>query len=322
MAAPRIIVTRKLPDAVEARLKRHFTVALNPSDKVFTKTKMISALQNADGMLVAVGDPLDAEVMAAGGKRKAQILANFGVGTNHIDLEAAATEGLLITNTPDVLTDATADLALTLMLNVTRRTWMHENRLRAGKWGGFSLVDGLGTSLQGKTLGIIGMGRIGTAVALRAYYGFGMKVAYFNRSKVEVQRIPGAQRTDTVEDLIETSDVISLHCPGGEANRGLFSANRIALMKPSAFLINTARGDVVDETALIAALMAGKIAGAGLDVFANEPTVPEALRTLENVCLLPHIGSATIETRTAMGMKAAANLIAHFAGKDLPNKVV
>ncbi|MEX0969056.1 MAG: D-glycerate dehydrogenase [Paracoccaceae bacterium] len=321
MSAPRIIVTRKLPDAVEARLKRHFTVALNPHDKRFTREKMIAAMQNADGMLVAVGDPLDAEVMAAGGKRRAQILANFGVGTNHIDLEAATEQGIHITNTPDVLTDATADLALTLMLNVTRRTWMHENRLRRGEWGGFSLVDGLGTGLQGKTLGIIGMGRIGTAVALRAYYGFGMKVVYFNRSKVEVQRIPGAQRMDTVEDLIEASDILSLHCPGGEANRGLLSANRIALMKPTAFLINTARGDIVDEPALVAALLAGKIAGAGLDVFAKEPRVPNALRELENVCLLPHIGSATVETRTAMGMTATANLIAHFAGKDLPNKV-
>lgn len=321
MAAPRIIVTRKLPDAVEARLKRHFTVALNPSDKVFSKAKMISAMQNADGMLVVVGDPLDAEVMQAAGKRKVQILANFGVGTNHIDLEAAGAEGIAVTNTPDVLTDATADLALTLMLNVTRRTWMHENRLRRGEWGGFSLIEGLGTGLQGKTLGIIGMGRIGTAVALRAYYGFGMKVAYFNRSKVEVQRIPGAQRMDTIEDLMEIADVISLHCPGGEANKGLISERRIALMKPGAYLINTARGDVVDEPALIAALQEGRIAGAGLDVFAAEPNVPEALRTMENVCLLPHIGSATTETRTAMGMMAVSNLIAHFAGKDLPNRV-
>ena len=178
MAAPRIIVTRKLPDAVEERLKRHFTVALNPSDTIFSRAKMITALQNADGMLVAVGDPLDAEILAAGGKRKTQIIANFGVGINHIDMEAANAEGLIVTNTPDVLTDATADLTLALMLNVTRRTWMHENRLREGKWEGFSLTEGLGTGLQGKTLGIIGMGRIGTAVALRAYYGFGMKVAY------------------------------------------------------------------------------------------------------------------------------------------------
>ena len=321
MSAPRIIVTRKLPDAVEARLKRHFTVALNPHDKLFTREKIIAAMQNADGMLVAVGDPLDAEIMQAAGKRRVQILANFGVGTNHIDLEAAEEHGIHITNTPDVLTDATADIALTLMLNVTRRTWMHETRLRRGEWGGFSLIDGLGTSLQGKTLGIIGMGRIGTAVALRAYYGFGMKVVYFNRSKIEVQRIPGAQRMDTIEDLIETSDIISLHCPGGEANRGLFSANRIALMKPTAYLINTARGDIVDEPALVSALLAGKIAGAGLDVFAKEPRVPNALRELENVCLLPHIGSATVETRIAMGMAATANLVAHFAGKPLPNKV-
>ena len=321
MAAPRIIVTRKLPDAVEERLKRHFTVALNPTDKIFSRAKMITALQNADGMRVAVGDPLDAEILAAGGKRKTQIIANFGVGINHIDMEAANAEGLIVTNTPDVLTDATADLTLALMLNVTRRTWMHENRLREGKWEGFSLTEGLGTGLQGKTLGIIGMGRIGTAVALRAYYGFGMKVAYFNRSKISVQRIPGAQSMDTIEDLMETSDIISLHCPGGEANHGLISASRIALMKPTAYLINAGRGDLVDEPALIAALESGAIAGAGLDVFAHEPYVPPALRALNNVCLLPHIGSATVETRTDMGMTAVANLLAHFKGTPPPNKV-
>ena len=322
MAKPRIIATRKLPDEVERRLKSLFTVALNPSDTLFSKPKLIKAMAHADGLLCAFGDNIDAEILQAGGARKAGIVANFGVGTNHIDIEAAEEEGVVVTNTPDVLNDATADLAMTLILNATRRVWMHETRLRRGEWDGFDLTSGLGTSLRGKTLGVIGMGRIGTALAMRAHFGFGMNVKYYNRSNVYVSAIPEAQNVDTIEDLMAQSDVISLHVPGHAENHHLINAERLALMKPTAYLVNTARGDVVDESALVETLQSGTIAGAGLDVFEREPEVPEALKALENVTLLPHIGSATLETRIAMGMRAIDNLVAFFDGKVPPHQVV
>ncbi len=321
MAKPRIIVTRKLPFAVEKRLKEVFTVALNPSDQPFDAAKLTSALKHADGIIATFGDDLNAEILAAGAGGKAQIIANFGVGTNHIDLDAATQNNLTVTNTPDVLTDATADIAMTLILNATRRTYRHETALRNGNWKGFDLVSGLGMALQGKTLGIIGMGRIGQAVAVRAYFGFGMKIVYFNRSKIENVPIPGAQSMDTIEDLMEVSDVVSLHLPGGEDNRNTISRACLNLMKNTAYLVNTARGDVVDQQALIEALRDGIIAGAGLDVFADEPEVPAELVAMENVSLFPHIGSATLDARNAMGMCAVDNLISHFSGRMPANKV-
>ncbi len=322
MVRPRIIVTRKLPEPVEARLKALFTVAFNPSDEPFGKQKLIKAMTRADGILCAFGDNIDAEVLQAGGARKAQILANFGVGTNHIDLEAAEELGVVVTNTPGVLNDATADLAMALILASTRRMWMHENRLRRGEWQGFDLTSGLGCSLRDKVLGVVGMGRIGTALAMRAHFGFGMKVIYFNRSKVFAAAVPKAESVDSIEELMAQADVISLHVPGDAENRHLINAERLAMMKPTAHLVNTARGDVVDETALIEALQKGAIAGAGLDVFEHEPAVPEALKALDNVTLLPHIGSATLETRIAMGMRAVDNLQAHFSDQVPPHQVV
>ena len=322
MSIPRIIVTRKLPDAVEARLKTHFTVALNPNDVPFEKGKLIKAMAKADGILCTLGDQMDAEVLAANGDRNAKIIANFGVGTNHIDTETAEDLGVVVTNTPGVLDDATADLAMALILASTRRMSMHESRLRRGDWTGFDIVSGLGTSLRGKTLGVIGMGRIGTAVAHRAYYGFGMNVLYFNRSKVLVPSLPEAKAAGSIEAVMAQADVISLHVPGDAENKHLINAKRISLMKPEAHLVNTARGDVIDEAALIEALQSGAIAGAGLDVFEAEPAVPEALRALDNVTLLPHIGSATLETRIAMGMLAVDNLVAFFGDRLPPNQVV
>ena len=321
MAKPRIIVTRKLPEPVEAALKSHFTVALNASDTPFTKEKLIKAMMRADGILTTLGDEIDAEVLEAGGARKAKIVANFGVGTNHIDLATAEDLGVVVSNTPGVLTDATADLAMALILNVTRRMWMHENRLRSGNWSGFDLVSGLGHSLRGKTLGVIGMGRIGTALAARAHFGFGMDVIYFNRSKVFAAAVPKANMVDSIEALMEKSDVVSLHVPGDAENRHMIDAARLALMKPSAYLINTARGDVVDEAALVQALQSGALAGAGLDVFEEEPRVPEALIAMDNVSLLPHIGSATEEARIAMGMRAVENLVAYFENNAVPHQV-
>lgn len=322
MARPKIIVTRKLPEPVEARLKSLFRVALNPTDAPFTNEKLTTAMTRADGLLCTFGDKIDANILTAHGRRSAKIVANFGVGTNHIDLETAEDIGVVVTNTPGVLNDATADLAMALILASTRRMYFHEARLRRGEWGGFDITSGLGSSLRGKTLGVIGMGRIGTALAQRAHFGFGMKVIYFNRSKVLVPSISEAHAADTIDALMAEADVVSLHVPGDAANKHLIGAERLALMKPNAHLINTARGDVVDEAALITALENGMIAGAGLDVFENEPSVPEALTALENVTLLPHIGSATLETRIAMGMRAVDNLVAFFDDKVPPHQVI
>jgi len=322
MARPRIIVTRKLPEPVEARLKSLFTVALNPSDKPFSKAKLTTAMAKADGLLCTFGDKIDEDILAANGARKAKIVANFGVGTNHIDLEAAEDIGVVVTNTPGVLNDATADLAMALILASTRRMYFHEARLRRGEWAGFDITSGLGSSLRDKTLGVVGMGRIGTALAQRAHFGFGMKVIYFNRSKVLVPSIPEAKAAESIDALMAEADVVSLHVPGDAANRHLINAERLALMKPDAHLVNTARGDVVDEAALVSALESRAIAGAGLDVFEQEPAVPEALKALDNATLLPHIGSATLETRIAMGMCAVDNLVAFFDEKLTPHQVV
>jgi lactate dehydrogenase-like 2-hydroxyacid dehydrogenase len=279
-------------------------------------------MAKADGLLGTFGDKIDEDILAANGARKAKIVANFGVGTNHIDLETAEDIGVVVTKTPGVLNDATADLAMALILASTRRMFFHEARLRRGDWEGFDITSGLGSSLRDKTLGVIGMGRIGTALAQRAHFGFGMKVIYFNRSKVLVPSIPEAHAADSIDALMSAADVVSLHVPGDAGNRHLISAERLAMMKPEAHLINTARGDVVDEAALIVALESSAIAGAGLDVFEQEPAVPEALMALENVTLLPHIGSATLETRIAMGMRAVDNLVAFFAEKVPPHQVI
>jgi lactate dehydrogenase-like 2-hydroxyacid dehydrogenase len=317
MSRPRVVVTRKLPEAVEARLATSFDSVLNLDD---TPVDLARAMRDADGLLCAVTDRLDAATLAAPGGR-VRIAANFGVGINHIDLEAARAAGLVVTNTPGVLTDATADIAMALILACTRRITETETALRTGGWDGWRPTGWLGTGLQGKTLGILGMGRIGQATARRAALGFGMRIAYFSRSPVGPFDFP-AEALGSVEAVMRAADVVSLHIPGGGGNRALISAAMIAAMKPTAYLVNTARGDVVDEPALAAALAGGRIAGAGLDVYADEPKVPEALLGLRNVTLLPHIGSATLETRTAMGMLATDNLAAFFAGEPLPARVV
>jgi lactate dehydrogenase-like 2-hydroxyacid dehydrogenase len=247
-------------------------------------------------------------------------VANFGVGVNNIDLEAARAAGVAVSNTPGVLTDATADIAVALMLAATRRMSETEAILRSGGWDGWRPTGWLGMGLQGKVLGIVGMGRIGAAVARRSALGFGMRVVYFNRSEVGPFDF-GAEARPSVEAVLAEADVVSLHVPGGGGNSRLISAERIRGMKRGAYLVNTARGDVVDEDALAEALESGRLAGAGLDVFAEEPRVPERLVRLRNVTLLPHIGSATLETRTAMGMLAVDNLEAFFAGRPMPARV-
>lgn len=322
MPRPRVLVTRRWPEAVERRLCELFDTTLNTDDHRLSADELRAALGTHDAVLPTVSDRLDAGVLAVAAPR-ARILANYGVGYSHIDIDAARACGLVVTNTPGVLTDCTADLALTLMLMVARRAGEGERALRAGQWGGWRPTHLVGTRLSGKTLGIIGMGRIGIAVARRAQHGFGMRVVYSNRSAVAPESLAGLQATrlERIEDVLAQADFVSLHCPGGSANRHLIDATRLAAMQPHAFLINTARGDVVDEAALVAALQDGRIAGAGLDVYENEPQLHPGLLALENVVLLPHLGSATRETREAMGMRVVDNLVAFFAGKQPPDQV-
>jgi lactate dehydrogenase-like 2-hydroxyacid dehydrogenase len=322
MTKPRILVTRRWPAAVEAVLAERFDVTLNADDVPLGESELRQAVSDYDAVLPTVSDKLPASVFA--GDVRARILGNFGVGFNHIDIAGAKAKGIVVTNTPGVLTDCTADIAMLLLLSVARRGGEGERQLRAGAWRGWCPTHMIGTKVSGKTVGIIGFGRIGKAFAQRCHFGFGMDVLFFNRSKVDPAEAAryGARQLASVEDVLAASDFVSLHCPGGAENRHLMNAARFAAMKPGAFLINTARGDVVDEAALIAALTSGTIRGAGLDVYEAEPHVPEALRRMENVVLLPHLGSATEETRTAMGMKVVENVTAFFEGREVPDRVV
>jgi len=320
---PVVIVTRRLPQAVEAELTRDFDARLNPEDRPLGPEGLRAALTGADALLCTVTDRLSAEVLSAEPLRT-RLLANFGVGFNHIDLETAKARGLAVSNTPDVLTDATADIAMTLLLMVARRTGEGERHLRAGAWSGWRPTHMLGTQVSGKTLGLVGMGRIARAVAQRAHGGFGMKVIFHDPfpPPPEVVRSLGAEQLPQLEDVLQRSDFVSLHCPANPETHHLMNRERLALMRREAFLINTARGDVVDEAALVDALQAGTLAGAGLDVYEREPQVNPALLTMENVVLFPHLGSATRETRVSMGMRALENLQLFFKGAPLRDRVV
>jgi lactate dehydrogenase-like 2-hydroxyacid dehydrogenase len=318
-----VVVTRRLPAEVEAELQKDFDARLNPDDRPLTPEQLKEALRSADAILPTVTDKFTAEVLATEPLR-VKLLANFGVGFNHIDMNVAKARGLAVSNTPDVLTDATADIAMILLLTVARRTAEGERHVRAGQWTGWRPTHMIGTQVSGKTLGLIGMGRIARAVARRAHHGFGMKVLFhdpFPPSPQEAAAL-GAEGLGSLDEVLERSDFVSLHCPATPETRHLMNAERFGRMRKSAFLINTARGDVVDEAALVAALQAGQIAGAGLDVFEREPVVTPALLAMENVVLLPHLGSATRETRVAMGMRALENLRLFFAGKPLRDRVV
>jgi lactate dehydrogenase-like 2-hydroxyacid dehydrogenase len=321
-ARPVVIVTRRLPDAVHDALTRAFDARLNLVDTPLTADGLRQALGAADALLTTVTDKVTADVLAAE-PRRARLIANFGVGFNNIDIEAAKARGLAVSNTPDVLTDATADLAVTLLLMVARRTGEGERHLRGGQWTGWRPTHMLGTHVTGKTLGLVGMGRIARAVAQRAHHGFGMKVIYHDPfpPPAEVAASLGATPRATLEAVLREADFISLHCPATPETRHLINRDRLAMMRPDAFLINTARGDVVDEAALVEALAGRRLAGAGLDVFEREPQVTQALTTMDNVVLLPHLGSATTETRVAMGMRAFENLERFFAGQPLRDRV-
>ena len=320
-ARPRVVVTRRLPGAVEAQLADRFDAVLNADDTPLSAAQLAEAMRTADALLPTVTDRVSAEVLGAPGRR-ARIVANFGVGYNNIDVAAAKQAGVVVTNTPDVLTDDTADIAITLLLMVARRAGEGERHVRDGAWTGWRPTHMLGTKVTGKTLGLVGMGRIGRAVAQRASHGFGMRVLYLDPSvTAEAARAVGAEPAASLDALLAASDFVSLHVPSLPETRGLLGAERLAQMRPGAFLINTARGDIVDEAALAEALQRGTIAGAGLDVFEKEPAVTPALTALENVVLLPHLGSATTETRVAMGERALANLVAFFDGRPPDDRV-
>jgi lactate dehydrogenase-like 2-hydroxyacid dehydrogenase len=318
-----VVVTRRLPEPVHEALTRTFDARLNPEDRPLSAAELQAALRDADALLTTVTDKVTADVLSVE-PRRAGLVANFGVGFNNIDIEAAKARGVSVSNTPDVLTDATADLAMTLLLMTARRAGEGERHLRGGQWTGWRPTHMLGTHVTGKTLGLIGMGRIARAVAQRAHHGFGMKVIFHDPfpPSPEIARSLGAEPRETLEDVLREADFVSLHCPATPETRHLMNQQRLGLMRSDAFLINTARGDVVDEAALVQALDQKTIAGAGLDVFEKEPQVTQALVSMDNVVLLPHLGSATRETRVAMGMRAFENLQRFFSGQPLRDRVV
>jgi lactate dehydrogenase-like 2-hydroxyacid dehydrogenase len=318
---PKVLVTRRWPAEVERALRERFEVTLNASDRPLGAAELARAVDDYDVLCPTVSDRIDAAVIGGGGRLR--LIANYGVGFDHIDLAAAKARDIAVTNTPGVLTDATADIALTLLLMAARRAGEGERELRDGRWSGWRPTHLVGSALKDKVLGLVGMGRIAVATARRAHHGFGMKIAYYGRRECDpaVADELGAVFYPSLHTLLRASDFVSLHVPGGEATANLIDAEAIAQMKPGAYLINTARGGIVDHEALADALDDGRLAGAGLDVYPHEPEVPEALLGLENVVLLPHLGSATSETRIAMGMKALANVEAFAKGAPLPDRI-
>lgn len=319
---PRVHVTRHLLPEVEARLGELFDVELNVEDRPMSRDELISAMQGSDVLVPTVTDRIDGEMIAAAGDRLG-LIANFGAGIEHIDLAAARTRKIIVTNTPGVFTDDTADLTLMLILSVPRRLGEGSRLVRDGKWTGWAPTAMLGRCVGGKRLGIVGMGRIGQAVAHRAR-AFGMEVVYHNRHRLpsSIETMFGARYEADLDRLFAESDIVSLHCPASPATRQLVNAERLAAMKPGAYLINTARGDLIDEEALIEALQSGHLAGAGLDVFAREPAVDPRLIALPNVITLPHLGSATIEGRAHAGEKVIANIRFWIDGHRPPDQVL
>lgn len=314
----RLLITRPMPDRVLAAARARFDVTLRESDAVLTGDELRAALRDFDVVMPTLGDRFQADVFADVPAPRAKLLANFGVGYNHIDVAAAMAAGVAVTNTPGAVTDATADIALSLMLMTARRLGEGERMLRAGRWAGWAPTQMLGQHMSGKTVGIIGMGRIGKAIARRCHYGFGMEVVFHNRSTVADAGLPARQ---VPMEQAMGADFVVVAVPGGAGTHHLINAGAIAAMKPTGIFVNIARGDVVDEGALIAALKAGRIAGAGLDVYEFEPKVPAELMAFENVTLLPHLGTAALEVRENMGMMAVDNLVAHLEGRALPNRV-
>lgn len=315
----KVLITRNLPETVVAEARKSFDVTYRDRPDVMSTQEMEASLREYDAVLPTLGDLYTPQVFAAVPDPRCKLLANFGVGYNHIDTAAAKAAGIVVTNTPGAVTDATADTALTLLLMSARRAAEGERLVRAGQWQGWHPVQMLGHHVSGKRLGVLGMGRIGQAIARRCHFGFGMSVAYASRSAKELE-FP-ATRYDSPQALAAEVDFLVVALPGGAATHHTVDASVLAAMPDHAHLINIARGDVVEEAALIAALEDGRIGGAGLDVYENEPQVPERLIALDTVTLLPHLGTATLEVREDMGRMAVANLRAFFAGEELPNPV-
>jgi gluconate 2-dehydrogenase len=316
---PHVLITRKLPDRVITEALTRFDITIREDTTPLTEAAALAALMDYDAVLPTLGDAFTADVFARASAPRCRLLANFGVGYNHINVAAARAAGVEVTNTPGAVTDATADIALTLILMAARRAGEGERLVRAGRWEGWHPTQMLGLHVTGKRLGVVGMGRIGKAIARRAHYGFGMEVTFYNRSPVADPGLPARQAATLAEVMAQ--DIVAIAVPGGPGTRHLIDATALAAMQPHGILVNIARGDVIDETALIDTLTARRIGAAGLDVYEFEPKVPEALRALDNVVLLPHLGTAALEVREAMGLMAVDNLSAFFDGKVPPNRV-
>lgn len=318
----RVVVTRKLPDQVEAGMQRLFSTRLNAADTPFGREELVAALAEADVLVPTITDVLDAEAIAAAGPQL-RLIANFGAGTNHIDIKAASARGITVTNTPGVLNEDTADMTLALILGVMRRIGEGQRAIEEGTWPGWSPSYLMGRRLAGKKLGIIGMGRVGLAVARRAR-AFGFEIHYHNRRPVDTSIAGELQATywDSIDRLIAHMDVISLHAPLTPATYHILSARRLRLIRPDAYVINTARGELIDETALADLLEEGRIAGVGLDVFEREPQVPARLARHPRAFLMPHLGSATLETRVEMGERVIINIRTFLDGHTPPDMVL
>ncbi|MCP3878821.1 MAG: D-glycerate dehydrogenase [Sulfitobacter sp.] len=314
----KLLIARPAPPEVHEALEG-FDVTYREDSAPLSEDEMQAALRDYDGVLATLGDRFTADVFGKVGMPRCKMLANFGVGYNHIDVDAAKAAGLQVSNTPGAVTDATADIAITLMLMAARRAGEGERLVRSGQWSGWEPSQLLGMHLTGKTVGIVGMGRIGQAVARRCHYGFSMDVKYFSRSAKSVAY--PAEHISDLKQLVAAVDVVVIAVPGGDDTQHLINADVLAAMQPHAFLINIARGNIVEEAALIEALQAGTIGGAGLDVYEFEPEVPQALRDLDNVVLLPHLGTSSREVRVDMWMMAVENLKAGVAGETPPNLV-
>ena len=322
MTKPKVFLTRKWPLKAEEALSKIFEVTFNKTDSPLTKEEIANGFYNLDALAPTVSDIIDDYIIEKGSKGKGKIIANFGVGTNHIDLNSCKKNNVLVTNTPDVLTNATADLTILLMLMVSRRTREGESELRSGLWKGWSPTHLMGSQMSDKVLGIIGMGRIGQAVARRACLGFNMKIIFFNRSKLSKKLGFQSKQVNSLKELCENSDYISLHCPSNKETKNIIDSQSIKNMKKDAILINTARGDIIDEVALSIALKNKFIGGAGLDVFSQEPKINPKLKDAPNTVFLPHLGSATLETRNAMGFKVLENLKFFFHNSPPPDLVI
>ncbi len=319
---PHLVVTRKLPDAIETRMMELFDARLNLDDHPMSAGEMAEAVRGAQVLVPTVTDRIDAEIIAAGGENL-KLIANFGNGVDHIDLAAARQKGIAVTNTPDVLTEDTADMTMALIVMTSRQLPAGERLLRKGEWEGWAPTSFLGNRVNGKRLGIIGMGRIGQALALRAR-GFGLAIHYHNRHQVhpDLEAELDATYWESLDQMIAHMDILSVNCPHTPATYHLLSARRLKLMQPHCFIVNTARGSVIDETVLVGLLATGEIAGAGLDVYENEPSLNPKLMELDNVVLLPHLGSATLEGRISMGEKVIINVKSFIDGHPPPDRVL